>query len=100
MAVDYESLWADTWGDMQSHGPVHRHTQRMLAETVGHLGVRSILDVGCGGGDNLATLQREGRYELTGIDVSVAALRRASQRVAQGELACPGRSDIPAPRQL
>jgi 2-polyprenyl-3-methyl-5-hydroxy-6-metoxy-1,4-benzoquinol methylase len=58
----------------------------MLAETVSRPGVRSILDVGCGGGDNLATLRREGRYDLTGIDVSVAALRRASQRVPKANL--------------
>src|SRR5690606_35004085 len=77
----YDSLWSGAWGDMQTHGPVHRHTQRELARVVRSLGVSSILDVGCGAGDNLATPASDGDYELTGVDVSSQAIELASRRV-------------------
>jgi SAM-dependent methyltransferase len=82
-SVDFDELWRGTWGDIQSVGPVHRHLQRMLTRTINGLGVKTILDVGCGAGQNLAALAQEGRYSLTGIDVSVEALKRAKQRVPQ-----------------
>lgn len=80
-ASDFDELWRGTWGDIQSVGPVHRHLQRIVTRTIGDLGVKSVLDVGCGAGQNLAALNDQDRYALTGIDVSVEALRRAKQRV-------------------
>jgi SAM-dependent methyltransferase len=80
---DFDELWRGTWGDIQSVGPVHRHLQRMLTRTINGLGAETILDVGCGAGHNLAALAREGQYELTGIDVSVEALRQAKQRIPE-----------------
>jgi 2-polyprenyl-3-methyl-5-hydroxy-6-metoxy-1,4-benzoquinol methylase len=80
-AFDFDELWRGTWGDIQSVGPVHRHLQRMLTQTIDSLGPKTVLDVGCGAGQNLAVLAEEHRYALTGMDVSLEALRRAKQRV-------------------
>ncbi len=83
-ASDFDELWRGTWGDIQSVGPVHRHLQRMLTRTIDGLGVKTVLDVGCGAGQNLAALNKQGRYALTGIDVSLEALQRAERRVPGG----------------
>jgi SAM-dependent methyltransferase len=80
-AFDFDELWTGTWGDIQSVGPVHRHLQRTLTRTIAGLGVKSVLDVGCGAGQNLAALAESGTYDLTGIDVSLEAVRRAKRRV-------------------
>jgi SAM-dependent methyltransferase len=80
---DFDELWTGTWGEIQSVGPVHRHLQRMLTRTIGRLGAKTVLDVGCGAGQNLAALAAERQYALTGIDVSLEALRRARQRVPE-----------------
>ena len=77
----YDRLWQTTWGDMQRLGPVHRHARQDLVRTVGSLGVRTVLDVGCGSGDNLEALAATGSYELTGVDVSDGALDVARARV-------------------
>jgi 2-polyprenyl-3-methyl-5-hydroxy-6-metoxy-1,4-benzoquinol methylase len=53
----------------------------MLVRTIKDLGVKTILDVGCGAGQNLAALALAGRYDLTGVDLSTGALRLAKQRV-------------------
>ncbi len=73
----YDELWSGAWGDMQRLGPVHRHQQDDLARIVDSLDVRTILDVGCGSGDNLLRLARTGRYVLTGTDISEEALSLA-----------------------
>jgi SAM-dependent methyltransferase len=87
VANTYDDLWTSSWGEMQTVGPVHRHVQEDLSRVIDKLDVVSILDVGCGGGDNLATLGRSAKgYELTGVDVSIEALRRASARVPQAQL--------------
>jgi SAM-dependent methyltransferase len=78
--VDYDDLWRDTWGDMQHVGPVHRHIQDDLVRVVTSLDVRSVLDVGCGSGENLARLAGLGRFDLAGTDVSEAALALARRR--------------------
>jgi SAM-dependent methyltransferase len=82
----YNELWTTAWGDMQHSGPVHRHTMRFVARTVRELGVRTVLDVGCGGGDNLAVLARTGDYELAGVDISSQALEYARRRVPTAQL--------------
>jgi SAM-dependent methyltransferase len=66
---------------MQRFGPVHRHTMENLSRAIGALEVRTILDVGCGSGENLAALARSGRYDLAGVDVSAEALALATKRV-------------------
>lgn len=82
----YDALWGSEWGDLQCLGPVHRHLQKLLAPLVGVLKVRTIIEVGCGSGDNLAALAAGGDYELTGTDIAPAALELARQRVPQARL--------------
>jgi len=86
--TSYDRLWQTTWGDLQRFGPVHRHASENLLRTVTSLNdVRTILDVGCGSGDNLGLLAASGRYELTGVDGSTEALSIARQRVPGVRLA-------------
>jgi SAM-dependent methyltransferase len=79
--TSYDELWRGAWGDMQHAGPVHRHIRDDMLRTVRALNVRSVLDGGCGSGENLAALAAIGPYELTGVDVSSEALARARQRL-------------------
>lgn len=78
----YDRLWAATWGDMQRFGPVHRHQRNQLLKLVARLSVQTVLDVGCGSGDNLAALA--GAFPsmaLSGTDVSAEALSLAAKRL-------------------
>jgi len=82
MTVDYDELWNQTWGGMQDVGPVHRHTARIIVDTLRPLGLRSLIDVGCGNGVNLAAIQRELHIpDVAGVDVSDNALASARRRV-------------------
>jgi SAM-dependent methyltransferase len=85
----YDRLWADTWGDQQYYGPVHRHQNKALVKLIAKLGVHTVLDVGCGAGDNLAALaQAMPHLILTGTDVSREALALAARRVPKARLSC------------
>ena len=77
----YDDLWHGAWGDIQRMGPVHRHTREGLVRTVSALDVHTVLDAGCGSGDNLAALARLNRYTLVGTDISREALAIAARRV-------------------
>jgi len=81
----YDELWSGAWGDMQAFGPVHRHALERLLATVSELPVQSVLDVGCGAGQNLYALAAFGNYRLAGIDVSYKALERARALVPDAE---------------
>jgi 2-polyprenyl-3-methyl-5-hydroxy-6-metoxy-1,4-benzoquinol methylase len=85
-STSYDGLWRQTWGDMQRHGPVHRHAREDLLRTVASLDVKTILDVGCGSGDNLEALATTNRYQLAGVDVSPEALDMAHKRVPSARL--------------
>jgi len=66
---------------MQRFGPVHRHQTEEILDLIGKLRARTVLDVGCGSGDNLAALSRAmPQLELYGADVSPEALALAAQR--------------------
>jgi 2-polyprenyl-3-methyl-5-hydroxy-6-metoxy-1,4-benzoquinol methylase len=84
----YDELWSGAWGDMQAFGPVHRHALERLVTTVAELPVRSVLDVGCGSGQNLRALAAFKPYRLAGIDVSDKALEMARTAVPDAELHC------------
>jgi SAM-dependent methyltransferase len=82
MTVDYDELWSETWGEMQDIGPVHRHTARIIVDTMRPLGIRSIVDVGCGNGANLTAIQHSLKIEdVVGLDISPGALVVAARRV-------------------
>jgi SAM-dependent methyltransferase len=84
----YDELWSNAWGDMQSFGPVHRHALERLVMMVQELPVQSILDVGCGSGQNLQALAAAVNCQLVGIDVSDKALEQARASVPKAELHC------------
>lgn len=87
MRETYDDLWTSAWGEMQAVGPVHRHVQSDLVRVIDALDVKTVLDVGCGSGDNLATLSGSSKgYELTGADISIEALRLAARRVPTADL--------------
>jgi ubiquinone/menaquinone biosynthesis C-methylase UbiE len=83
----YDQLWSGAWGDIQRLGPVHRRQTEELLKLVTRLNVRTVLDVGCGSGDNLAALKHAmPQLELSGVDVSPEALALAAQRVPGASL--------------
>jgi 2-polyprenyl-3-methyl-5-hydroxy-6-metoxy-1,4-benzoquinol methylase len=83
----YDSLWRDGyWGDMQRLGPVHRHIREDIVRRLGGLDVRTVLDVGCGSGENLAALAATGRYELSGVDISQEGIELTRKRVPSAHL--------------
>lgn len=78
----YDQLWTGTWGDMQRFGPVHRHQREQLLKLISALRVNTVLDVGCGAGDNLGALaEAMPHLKLAGADVSTEALALAAQRL-------------------
>jgi 2-polyprenyl-3-methyl-5-hydroxy-6-metoxy-1,4-benzoquinol methylase len=78
----YDRLWTETWGDQQNFGPVHRRQREELLRLMTKLDVRSVLDVGCGSGGNLAELAHAMPHlVLSGVDVSQEALALAAKRV-------------------
>jgi SAM-dependent methyltransferase len=84
--VAYDDLWNAQWGELQEQGPVHRHITRIVLEIIRALDVKSVVDVGCGNGANLAALQRSfGLTDVVGLDISAAAIDSARKAVS-GEL--------------
>src|SRR5438552_13647254 len=78
----YDHLWTETWGDMQTFGPVHRHQREHLLKVITKLNIHTVLDVGCGAGDNLAALTEAlPHLKLSGTDVSAGALALTAKRV-------------------
>jgi SAM-dependent methyltransferase len=83
----YDELWrGGYWGDMQRVGPVHRHIREDIVRRVAALDVHTVLDVGCGSGENLAALAAAGRYELSGVDVSQESVELTRKRVPAARL--------------
>jgi SAM-dependent methyltransferase len=78
---DYDEVWREVYGEMQERGPVHRHMRRILGNILSGLDYRSVVDVGCGAGDNFPLLVGHGSLDrLAGVDVSAEALDRARSR--------------------
>ncbi len=86
MQSSYDVLWRGYWGDMQRLGPVHRHIREDIVRRVGALDVHSVLDVGCGSGENLAALAASGRYELSGVDISQEGIALARKHVPSAHM--------------
>lgn len=77
--ADEEPGDAKTYWSEREVGVFYRRSQpwaRMVAQMVADLGVRSVLEFGCGAGRNLWTIrQLVADVELTGIDVNPEAIR-------------------------
>jgi trans-aconitate methyltransferase len=64
-------LWGEATGEYAEYV---RHVSRLIEQHATRP-VRTLLDVGCGGGKNVLTLKR--RFEVTGVDLSPAMLAQA-----------------------
>jgi len=83
----YDRLWTESWGDQQRFGPVHRRQREELLKLIAQLNINTVLDVGCGNGDNLAAMAYAmPQLVLSGTDISGEALTVASQRVPTANL--------------
>ena len=82
VSAQYDEIWDTVYGGMQSVGPVHRHMRRLLKPILAGLEYESLLDVGCGRGDNIALLTAgHDMKKVTGVDVSNRALEQARASV-------------------
>src|SRR5207302_4460478 len=48
----YDEVWANVYGDIQEHGPVHRHLARLVRRVLAGLEYSTVIDIGCGPGHN------------------------------------------------
>jgi 2-polyprenyl-3-methyl-5-hydroxy-6-metoxy-1,4-benzoquinol methylase len=79
---DYNKIWREVYGDIQRHGPVHRHMRKLFLKLLSQLKYETAIDVGCGNGDNLLLLSHNKKLKrLVGIDISEEAIRYASERI-------------------
>ena len=73
--VDYDVIWQSVWGDVQRYGPVHRHERRLSDEMISSIHFESVLEVGCGQGENLGhLLSKQPDLTVAGVDVSAKAI--------------------------
>ena len=76
--ANYEKIWEEKWGDMQTYGPIHRHHRRLLAKMLSEIHFDSLLDVGCGAGQNIHhAMACKELKRVAGIDISEEALKIA-----------------------
>jgi len=76
----YQDYWSRT-GDQRVHGPVARHTRRLLRHALQGLAFRSVLDVGCGEGTMLRELFKDrDDLRLAGTDISPLAVSLATTK--------------------
>jgi len=71
--ADLAWLWP-LWGDPSEYAPFCENAARLIEEHA-RREVRTLLNVGCGGGKNVFTLKR--RFAVTGLDISPAMLENA-----------------------
>jgi trans-aconitate methyltransferase len=79
---DYDEVWTNVYGDIQEHGPVHRHMNRIVRRILGSLDYSSVIDIGCGPGHNFELLT-DGRSltRFDGYDISPLAVKKAAEVV-------------------
>ncbi len=71
-------MWKDVYGDVAKWGATHRHMKRIIRRLLVGIRYDSVLDVGCGPGDNLEMLCRDRPLEeVAGADISAFAIRQA-----------------------
>jgi len=72
---DLAWLWP-YWGGLDTYGDYCEHVNHMI-QTYARICVRSVLNIGCGGGKNVFFLKNH--YDVTGIDISRAMLAIAKE---------------------
>ncbi len=101
LSNQYQNIWETKWTDMQKYGPVHRHQRRiyrLLLKSVQNVQFETVLDVGCGTGDNLMFIKSIFPSMMAfGIDITEAALKVARERIHGGRFWI---DDIQNPKQI
>ena len=101
LSHQYQNIWETMWTDMQKYGPVHRHQRRiyrLLLKSVQNVPFESVLDVGCGTGDNLVFIKSIfPSMEASGIDIAETPLKVARERIHDGRFWI---DDIQNPKQI
>jgi SAM-dependent methyltransferase len=83
---DYNKVWTNIYGDMQHVGPVHRHIKRIIRRLLNSLDYQTVLDVGCGPGDNVARLLEGHQVQrFSGVDISTWAIEQARRKHPAGD---------------
>jgi SAM-dependent methyltransferase len=77
---DYDEVWETVYGDIQEHGPVHRHLTRLVRRELGRLDYGSVMDVGCGPAHNYELLAEGRSVRFAGVDISAVAVDQARSR--------------------
>jgi SAM-dependent methyltransferase len=71
-------MWRHVYRDVAKWGATHRHMKRIIRRMLAGIRYDSVLDVGCGPGDNLEILSRDRPLEsVVGADISAFALQQA-----------------------
>jgi 2-polyprenyl-3-methyl-5-hydroxy-6-metoxy-1,4-benzoquinol methylase len=79
---DYDKIWREVYGDIQKHGPVHKHMRKLFFKLLSQLKYETVVDVGCGNGDNLIILSHNKKLKrLVGIDISEEAIKDAFKKI-------------------
>jgi SAM-dependent methyltransferase len=80
---DYKNIWKEFGQDYKIHGPSSRHTRRILRKYLSLVGYNSIIDIGCGPGILLSTLDLKGKF-FAGADLSESGIRFCKERWPKG----------------
>jgi 2-polyprenyl-3-methyl-5-hydroxy-6-metoxy-1,4-benzoquinol methylase len=85
----YDNIWRTKWTDMQKYGPVHRHQRRIyrsLLRPLQNTQLESVLDVGCGTGDNLTFIKSIfPSIHVFGTDITDVPLKIAQDLIPEGK---------------
>jgi ubiquinone/menaquinone biosynthesis C-methylase UbiE len=80
----YNELWLNEWQDMERYNPTAQHLERIIARLIKPLNINSLLDVGCGMGVNIKSLNRHfPNLTICGSDLSADILKIAEKYVGK-----------------
>src|SRR3989338_7585599 len=83
---DYNICWKQ-WVDCEIYGPTMRHQRRNIDRLLTNIRFDSVLDIGCGSGDNLCEILKNRKVQkLCLLDISHEALERAHKVIPQAQL--------------
>lgn len=87
MTKNWNQNWQDDNNKLLSVGPSARSRRRLIFRLINKhaKGANSFLDVGCGTGELLSSVEKTGQFsDINGIDISETALTQAKQNCPSG----------------